>query len=483
MNDNSLDQTRNLGTIKLTMFAIGTTLASGVFSLSGDFAAGGAHTLAVLIGWLISGIGMFGLCMCFFKLSYIRPELTSGIYSYAKSGFGEYIGFNAAWGYWLSAILAQISFVTLFFSALSYFIPAFGSGSSLLSIVCGSILIWAITLLIMRGVNQAVSINVAVVCAKILPIMVMVVAIIFARAFDPKIFMENFRGVDGGMNLLEQVKSTVYVTVWVFIGIEGAVVLSGRAKTTGVAGRATAISFLSLLVLYVLISILSMGVLSNEDLAALGNPPMAGVLEAVVGPWGAAFVNIAVIISLGGAMFTYSILSIDSAYGPATQKCFPQLFTRLNKNNSPYISVLITTIIVQIFLIIVYFNESSYQVCYTLSTSAIMFPYIFSALFFLQVTMRGEGMTHASGGQKLASWIVAIIGSIYGAWLLYASGVTYILISALLYGPGTLLYIYTRREQNQPFLPKMIDKIAFVVMIAAFVLSIIMLANGTIQPF
>ncbi len=483
MSDNSLDQTRNLGTIKLTMFAIGTTLASGVFSLSGDFAAGGAHTLGVLIGWLICGIGMFGLCMCFFRLSYVKPELTSGIYNYAKTGFGEYIGFNAAWGYWLSAILAQISFVTLFFSALSYFFPVFGSGSNLLSILCGSILIWLIALLILKGVNEAVSINVVVVSAKILPIIVMVIAIIFAGAFDLKIFMENFKGVEGGMSLLEQVKSTAYVTVWVFIGIEGAVVLSGRAKSTVIAGRSTAISFLSLLILYFIISILSMGVLTTEELAALGNPPMAGVLEAVVGPWGAALVNLAVIISLGGAMFSYSILSIDSAYGPASHSCFPNIFTKLNKNNSPVVSVIITTLIVQAFLIIVYFNESSYQVCYTLSTSAIMFPYIFSALYCLQITMKGEGLEHSSGIEKSKAWLFAVIGSIYGAWLLYASGVTYILISALLYGPGTLLYIYTRKEQSKQLLPSSLDKITFIIMTSAFVLSIIMLYNGTIQPF
>lgn len=474
---------RNLGTLKLTMFAIGTTLASGVFSLSGDFAAGGAHTLAVLIGWVICGIGMLGLCMCFFRLSLVKPELTSGIYSYAKEGFGEYIGFNSAWGYWLSAILAQVSFVTLFFAAISYFFPAFGSGSNLISIACGSVLIWLIALLILRGVNQAVAINVAVVCAKILPIMVMVVAIVFAGAFDLNIFMENFKGAPDSASLLEQVKSTTYVTVWVFIGIEGAVVLSGRAKNTVIAGRATAISFLSLLALYIIISILSMGVLSTEELAALGNPPMAGILEAVVGNWGAALVNIAVIISLGGAMFTYSILCVDSAYGPATKKCFPKVFEKLNKNNSPVVSVVLSTLIVQAFLIVVYFNESSYQVCYTLSTSAIMFPYIFSALYCLQITMKGDGLEGAAGGKKASAWLFAILGSIYGAWLLYASGVTYILISALLYGPGTLLYIYTRKEQGKALLPKTIDKVGFVILMAAFVLSIVFIANGTIQPF
>ena len=104
---------QGLGVGKLSLFAIGATLASGVFSLSGDFAAGGAHTLATLIGWLICGVGMMGLTMCFFKLSVVRTDLTSGIYSYAKEGFGEYVGFNSAWGYWMSALLAQLSFITL----------------------------------------------------------------------------------------------------------------------------------------------------------------------------------------------------------------------------------------------------------------------------------------------------------------------------------------------------------------------------------
>ena len=70
-----------LGVGKLTLFAVGTTLASGVFSLSGDFAAGGAYTMATLIGWAICGAGMLGLTLCFFRLSVVKSELTSGIYS------------------------------------------------------------------------------------------------------------------------------------------------------------------------------------------------------------------------------------------------------------------------------------------------------------------------------------------------------------------------------------------------------------------
>lgn len=476
------DNQQGLGTFKLSMFAIGTTLASGVFSLSGDFAAGGAYTLAVLIGWAICGIGMLGLTMCFFKLSVVKPNLTSGIFSYAREGFGEYIGFNSAWGYWMSAILAQLSFVTLLFASLGNFFDVFGSGNNLVSMVVASIYVWALAVLVLRGVNEAVTINAVVVIAKIVPIAVALIAIILGGAFKMDIFLQNFSGVEGGLSLMDQVKSTVYTTVWIFIGIEGAVVLSGRGKNTKVAGKATIISFVSLFVLYVLISFLSMGVMPAEELAALGNPPLAGIVESVVGPWGAALVNIAVIISLGGAMFTYTILCVDSAYGPAEQGAFPEILKKVNKYNAPTWSVIITCLIVQLFIVIIYFNEGTYQAVYAMSTSAIMVPYVFSAFYYLKLMIKGEGMEHDTGSKGIA-WLIAIVGSIYGVWLLYASGVTYILIATMLYAPGTLMYLYHRKKEGQKYFRNTTDLVICIALMIALVAAVVMTANGTIQPF
>ena len=209
-----------------------------------DMARNGAGTLAVLIGWAIAGIGMYGLAMCFNRLSVVRPELKSGIFAYAREGFGEYIGFNSAWGYWISAILSQVSFATLLFAALGQFFPVFGDGNNLLSIICASILIWFFTFLVMGGVQEAVTINTVIVIAKIVPIFAFIVLIIFLGAFDFDIFLDNFLGQDTGLSLGKQVLETTYTTVWIFTGIEGAVVISGRAKSTAIAGKATELSFL-----------------------------------------------------------------------------------------------------------------------------------------------------------------------------------------------------------------------------------------------
>lgn len=472
---------RNLGVFPLAMFAVGLTLASGVFSLSGDFAKSGAHTLATLIGWAICGVGMFALTMAFFKLSVVKKNLTSGIYSYANEGFGNYVGFNSAWGYWMSAILAQISFIALLFETIGNFVPAFGNGANLLSIVVASVVVWALSLLVLRGVNQAVILNAIVVIAKAIPVIVVVIAIIVGGAFKWDVFVDNFSGT-GELSLLEQVKGTVYTTVWIFIGIEGAVVISGRGKNTKISGQATIISFASLFILYVIISVLSMGVMPAKQLAELPNPSLGGVLETVVGPWGATLVNIGVIISLGGALFSYTILCVDSAFGPAEHEAFPAILARKNKNGAPTWSVIISGLIIQLFIIIMYLNNATFQALYALSTSAIMVPYVLSAFYYFKLVMNGEDKEF-EGGKRFVPWLIAIGASVYGFWLLYASGTTYILIASLLYAPGTIMYIYNRHKRGKKIFDGIGSVIVCVVLVVAAIISIVLTANGTLAWF
>ena len=235
-----------LGFWSLAAVITGSTIGSGIFTITADMAAGGAHTGAVLIGWLICGIGMMGLMMSYFGLNRVRPDLTNGVYSYAREGFGEFVGFNSAWGYWLSALLSNVSYMTLLFGAIGYFFPVFGNGNNLISVICASIVVWLVNMLVLQGVKEAAGISIITTIAKLVPILVFIVAVIFVKAFDSDIFFDNFWG-DGTMSLSAQIKETTSATVWSFIGIEGAVVLSGRARRTEDVGKASITAFLGIL--------------------------------------------------------------------------------------------------------------------------------------------------------------------------------------------------------------------------------------------
>ena len=489
MNESNLSTSQgsdqSLSFTKLTAMIIGSTIGGGIFTTAGDMAALGAHTGSVLVGWAICGVGMFCLMMCFFGLNKVRPDLTNGIYSYAKEGFGEFVGFNSAWGYWLSALLCNVSYTTLLFGALGHFFPIFGDGNNLLAIICASVIIWLLNWLILRGVQEAAALNVITTIAKLIP--VFVIAIIFIGAFDPKVFMSNFWGSEtaGTPAIADQIKATTSATVWSFIGVEGAVVLSARAKRSSDVGKASLTGFLGIFIIYVLVAVLSMGVLTTEELAALKNPQMAGILEAVVGPWGAALVNIGVILSLAGALLGWTILAADCPYSAAKQGVFMHVFTRANKNGSPSFSLYLTNGLVQLFLIVIYFSASTYQVFYTFSTTMIMIPYFLSALYYMKVAARGEGFSNSGGrgGSLGAARFFAFVGTLYGIWMLYSSGLELTFIACILYAPGIIVFALGKKEKGRPVFERPYEAVIAIALALLAVIALFMIVTGRIHPF
>ena len=136
------------------------------------------------------------------------------------------------------------------------------------------------------------------------------------------------------MSVGEQIKETTSATVWSFIGIEGAVVLSGRARRAEDVGKASITAFIGILAIYVITAVLSLGVMPVSELARLENPQMAGILEYAVGPWGAAMVNIGVILSLAGALLGWTIIAADCPYSAAKPQWFAVLFPVFNQRNN-----------------------------------------------------------------------------------------------------------------------------------------------------
>ena len=476
-------ETKELGLFSLIAVIIGSTIGAGIFSLAGDMAANGANTGGVLVGWIVCGVGMLALTMCFFGLNKIKPELKNGIYSYASEGFGDFLGFNSAWGYWISALFCNVAYTTLLFAAIGYFFPVFGEGNNIISIVCASIVIWLINYLVLRGVKEATIISIVTTISKLLPIFIFMLAIVFARSFKLSIFIDNFWGEPDGLGFLGQVKATTAATVWSFIGVEGAVVLSARAKKTSDVGKSTVIGFVSIFFIYLLTSILSMGVMSRAELAELANPSMAGILEAAVGPWGAALINLGVILSLAGALLGWTIIAADCPYSAAKIGVFSKAFAKENKNGAPVFSLFVTNGIVQLFLIVIYFNESTYQAFYTLCASMIMIPYLFSAIYYAKVTLSKEGAELID--KKSLPWekLIGILGTAYGIWLLYAGGVMYLLISAILYAPGILVYIKGKKEKQERYFDNTRDRIAVGVILLIALISLVLILNGSINPF
>ena len=100
---------RKLGLSLLVALVVGSIIGSGIFGLPQNMAAG-AGAGAILIGWTITGIGMLLLVRVYQMLSLRKPELDNGVYAYARALSGEYVGFNSAWGYWVSAWIGNVGY-------------------------------------------------------------------------------------------------------------------------------------------------------------------------------------------------------------------------------------------------------------------------------------------------------------------------------------------------------------------------------------
>lgn len=468
--------TQSYGTLRLgalTALVVGSMIGSGVFSLPQNMAAG-ASPLAVLIGWVITGVGMLALAQVYRTLSLSKPELDAGPYAYAKAGFGPFVGFNSAWGYWISAWVGNVSYAVVVFSALSLFVPAFGVGNTWQAVAGASAMLWAIHGLILSGVRRAALVNVVTTIAKIVPILLFIVLAVFAFRID--VFALDFTGLaNPGLGpLLAQVKSTMLVTLWVFIGIEGASVVSARAERRRDVGRATIIGFLVSLVLYALVSLLALGVMTQPELAVLKNPSMAGVLAHVVGPWGAGLINVALVVSVLGAFLSWTMLAAEIPFVAARDGTMPRFFGRANAEGSPTTSLWVTNGLVQVFLLITLFANSTYQALFSIASVAILVPYIFSGAYAAKLALAG-------GGASRRGLLTGAVATIYGVWLVYAAGAGYLFMAAVLYAPGLLFYVMARRERQerlfQPF-----EAVLAVLLIIAGVAAAWLMYTGAIRP-
>ena len=162
---------RTLSLLELTALVVGSMIGSGIFALPSAFAAN-TGVYGALLAWLIAGTGMLMLAFVFQSLSRLKPELDTGIYAYAKAGFGNYAGLLSAVGYWLGCCLADVACLILIKATLGQYFPALGDGTTVLAILSASLLLWGFHFLILRGIKEAALINTIATVAKLVPLAV-----------------------------------------------------------------------------------------------------------------------------------------------------------------------------------------------------------------------------------------------------------------------------------------------------------------------
>lgn len=469
---------QKLPLLTLAAMVVGSMVGAGVFSLPSNFGAA-TGVFGALVAWAIAGSGMLMLAFVFQNLAVRRPDLDAGVFAYAKAGFGDYLGFISAFGFWASACVGNVTYWVLIKSTLGPIVPAFGEGGTVAAVAVSSLGIWGFHYMILRGVKQAAGVNKLVTVAKLVPLLVFVLIAAFALRRD--IFTANlWGGPDRSAGaLFEQVKSTMLVTVFVFLGVEGAAVYSRYARKREDVGKATVLGFLGVLLLFSAVSILSYGILLRPELADLRQPSVAGVLHAIVGPWGSVFISVGLIISVLGAYLAWTLMAAEVAFVTAKDRDLPAALTRTNERDVPAAALLMSSVLIQLLLFTTLFSADAFTFTLKLSSALSLVPYMLAAGFALRLGVRGETYDEVHPERRGRETLIAGVATAYTVFLIFTAGLKFLLLGFIIYAPGTLLFIRARRERGlRVFTPA--ERLLFVIAIVGAIVGVIGLAGGWI---
>lgn len=428
---------RRLGIGGLSAIVFSMMVGSGIFNIPQNIGSE-AGLASCLMAWVVTAIAMLSLLYTFRQLSTKRPELNAGIYQYALAGFGNYAGFNMAWGYWLCVCFANIAYAVMLNDSFGAFIPVLLDHGWGLAIF-GSLLIWLMYFLVSNGLKTAKLLNNIMTVFKLIPI-VLIIVLLFIYCSMPTL-ESNWPGTSAEAPFWSQVRNSMMITLWCFIGIEGAVMMSARAKRPKDVSRAGVLGFFSAWILYVGVSVLAFGILSRSGLSDLKDPSVAYLLRDVSGNWAYWFVIVSVIISVLGSWVSWSLVCAQVPMEAAQAGILPSVFKKLNRHSMPAFGLRVSSIAMNLFLFIVIMSDDVYMAALNITGMMILPCYLFSALYLFKL-----GLHKASGLRHTIP--VALLCILSCLWMLYSSGPG-LMATSIFYVAGTFYYFKCGHEKNR----------------------------------
>ncbi|PAU67553.1 arginine:agmatine antiporter [Bifidobacterium italicum] len=478
----------------LFAIVVSAMVGGGVFSLPQNMAV---HAAAggQLLAWAVTGVGMWCIVNTFRTLTEVKPQLKDGLYTYARQGFGRFVGFLVAYGYWLCNCFSIIAYGVLIMSTLDTFFPGtFSDGNNVASVVAASALLWTMTAIAMLGTRTGAVINIVGTVCKIVPVAVFIVAL--CLVFRPGVMLGDFWGqtADGrplafhAGDLFGQMRDSMLVTLWLFIGMEGAVVVSGSARSPKAVSRATVSGYVAVLALYLLVSLLPLGVYGQRRIAAMANPSMSVIMEQRFGLWGAVMVNVGVIVSVLFSWLVWMLMISQMPLFAARDGIWPRAFLATNRHGAPKAGILLTAATCQLLFILCHFvRGDAWNVMISITSVMSMPCYLLCCLYLWKVAAREPGAFTAHGRATRAvsrrrALATGVLGSLFSLFLVYAAGLRYLMVACVLFAIGLPIFAIARRQSapDKPFLASfsMKERVLFAAIVLCGVCGLVYTVRG-----
>src|SRR5947208_13192418 len=288
MPDNSTEKlVRAVGFWGLVAMCINAVVGSGVFLLPTE----SYKLLGPFSLWapLIFAVPVFILVLCFAEAASHFSE-PGGAYLYARTAFGDFVGFETGWMNWLARVTSLASLSNGFVVSLARLSPALGSGGARAAIIIGSIGILAAIHIV--GVKYGAASIYVFTFGKLIPLVGFIVVALLAWRSNPIPASMHLPGPGTDWS------AAALFMLFAYAGFENMGVPAGEFRDPKKElPRALLVGTLAIAAIYVLAQLGAMSAL--PDLSKTSTP-IADAAAALVGGIGAVVVPLGALLSMAG---------------------------------------------------------------------------------------------------------------------------------------------------------------------------------------
>lgn len=440
---------RTMGLWMATALVVGNMVGSGVFLLPASL-AGTAGPVSML-AWVFTGAGAILLALVFSNLGRAFPR-TGGPYAYARRAFGDFIGFQTAWGYWIAVWAGNAAIAVAFVGYAAVFWPELGD-SNLLAAFVALAAIWLLTLTNALGARAGGIVQVITTVVKFVPLAVIgIVGLFFIHGSN----YEPFAPQGHSLSLFS---TTAALTLWAFIGLESATVPADEVKDPErTIPRATILGTAATTVLYIVATVAIMGILPTSQLAQSSSPFADAAGVAFGGGWDKVIAAIAM-VSAFGALNGWILLQGRVPLAAAEDGLFPKAFARVHgERATPVFGLVVSSVLVTGLMFMNYTKSlvDQFEFIILLATLTTLVPYAYSAAAQVVLAMREPEKFEK--GRFVRDTIIAALAFAYSVWAIAGAGQEIIAKGFVLLMLGVPVYVamvwWRKRDDTQDVLPE-----------------------------
>lgn len=429
---------QQVGLITATSLVVGNMIGGAIYVLPAALAGYGSISI---LAWILTALGSIVLAKIFSNFSKIVVEKSGGPYVYSKEGFGDFIAFLMAWGYWISIWVGNAAITVAVVSALSFFVPILKT-DPIFSVITGLGFIWFFTWVNSRGIRTSGKIQVVTTLFKILPLLGFILIGVFY--FD----VSNFPKFNlTGESDLKTVAMVATLTLYAFLGMESATIPAENIKDPKTTvPRATMLGTLLTTLIYISATVVLFGLVPAESLR--NSPaPFAEASYIIGGQYSGYIVAAGAAIAALGALNGWILVSGQIPMAAARDRLFPRVFKKENNKGTPVLGIIIGSVLTS-FVMLMNFSESlvsQFEFMILLATLTALVPYLFTAASYALVIIESR----LRSPKFIRNLILAALGFVYSLWTIYGSGNDTVFYGFLLLLVGIPFYILMKYNQEK----------------------------------